>query len=63
MTVYRVAVMVEPRQWDTLRRMARVRSVEEEDRVSMSELVRRGIDREIAAIKGLDGQPHYKKPV
>ena len=62
MKLRRVTVWVGPQDWATIKRLAAVRTVEEDERVTASELVRRGIAREIQAVRGLDGQPRYKKP-
>jgi len=52
----RTSVLLEPGVWEELTRLARLRGVEEERRVSASELVRRGVKRELAqARKGEEG--------
>ena len=57
------SVMIDEFSWTHLTRYARLRSVEEERSVSVSELIRRGCQREILECMKMDtGSGEYREP-
>ncbi len=62
MGMKRANIYIDSEAWESLGILARLRSVTEAEPVSKSELVRRGIDREINEITRHRDPEQYEKP-